>query len=72
MDELRISVQQQPQSANVGGSEKKEPGLDIQSLAAASSSECTITEIRESPDPLLVRPILSVFYYMPSDGPRMY
>lgn len=60
MDELRISVHQ-PQSRNPGEPEKKEPGVGIQPLATASSSECTITEIRESRDPRLVRPMPSKF-----------
>lgn len=69
MDELRISVHQQPQSRNFGESEKKESGVGIQPLATASSSECTITEIRESRDPRLVRPMPSkLLWYSKREG----
>lgn len=57
MDELRINTypQQHVQSGHGGEQAEKEPRLGIQPYTPASNSECTITEIRDHLDPLLVR-----------------
>lgn len=61
MDELRIYTYPQHVQSSHGGGEQAEKGprLGIQPYTPASNSECTITEIRDHLDPLLVRPIIS-------------